>query len=220
MSLTTEAQFNADLDHLVWASPDLSSGVEQIAELFAVEPIPGGSHPGLGTRNALLGLEGRQYFEILAPDPEQSQFRSFGRWIEGLSSPGLLTWAGRTSDLEALSRAARTSGLQPGPIESMSRRRPDGSSLSWKLMMIAGHDFGPLVPFFIEWDGFHPSQALEPVARLQHLRLATPSSQALKAILTTLGVESAPIQVVEAEGQDLSAELSVDGRLLRLGGSL
>ena len=208
---------DAEIDHLVWATPNLEEGVSEIREIFSTEPVPGGSHPGLGTRNALLGLERQQYFEVLAPDPNQSQFRSFGRWMEGVSASGLLSWAGRSSNLEALAEAAaRSDGLEPGKIESMSRRRPDGSSLSWKLMMVDGHDFGRLVPFFIEWADFHPSQSLQPVASLESMQLSTPNPRALEGILKTLGMQSASIHLVEAEVPGLTAELSVGGRRIRI----
>ncbi len=210
------ADFIAEIDHLVWASSDLDQGVAEISGTLTVDPVPGGSHPGLGTRNALLGLEQRQYFEILAPDPAQFEFRSFGRWIEGLTSSGLLTWAGRTSDMDALAEAARAEGLRPGPIESMSRRRPDGSSLSWKLMMIEGHDHGLLVPFFIQWSDFHPTQTLKSVARLERLRLSTPQPKALERVLAALGLGSAPIQLVESGTPELVAELSVGGRSVQI----
>lgn len=38
-----------NLDHLVYAAPDLAAAVEDVARLTGVRPVPGGSHVGKGT---------------------------------------------------------------------------------------------------------------------------------------------------------------------------
>src|SRR6476620_8681534 len=88
------------IDHLVYATPDLSAGVERIEALLGVRATPGGQHPGEGTRNALIALGPTSYLEILAPDPEQpkpDRSRRFG--IDTLSGPRLVTWAAKGRNL-------------------------------------------------------------------------------------------------------------------------
>src|SRR6267142_855367 len=93
----------AQVDHLVYATPDLQLGVDTAEKLFGVRATPGGQHPGLGTRNALIALGPASYLEIIAPDPAQpapEAPRPFG--IDDLGAPRLATWAARASALEEL----------------------------------------------------------------------------------------------------------------------
>jgi hypothetical protein len=174
------------LDHLVYATPDLDASVRHIAELTGVWPVEGGSHPGLGTRNHLLGLGELRYLEIIGPDPDQpgpEAPRPFG--IDELTEPRLAAWAVRAADIEARVARARTLGYDPGPIEPLARRAPDGEVLRWRLTL----PYDTVVPFLIDWGRTpHPARHL-PNVPLTAFEAAHPEPETVRHQLSALGVD-------------------------------
>ena len=82
-----------DFLHPVWSAPSHPhSGV--VPQRRAT---PGGQHPGLGTRNALIALGPSMYLEIVGPDPEQPKPLE-PRWfcINDLAAPRLVAWAAKS----------------------------------------------------------------------------------------------------------------------------
>ncbi|MEU4657957.1 VOC family protein [Streptomyces sp. NPDC023723] len=175
------------LDHLVLATPDLAATVADFTRRTGVAPAPGGVHLGRGTRNFLVSLGGTGYLEIIGPDPEQSAPRGprpFG--VDGISEPAIVTWAVRPPDLDAAVAAARLRGYDPGPVRPMSRRRPDGTLLSWRLTDGDGAHPSGLVPFLIDWgDTAHPSAGL-PVTPLLSLSATAPDPDEIRPLLAAL----------------------------------
>ncbi|MDH4170782.1 MAG: VOC family protein, partial [Acidimicrobiia bacterium] len=141
------------IDHLVYASPDLAEGIARIEALTRVRPQEGGVHPGVGTRNALVGLGDDCYLEVVGIDPDQPA-PDFGRpfGIDDRQDPGLVAWAIHPTRGESLADVAgrlRASGFDPGEPVTMSRTTPAGEELNWRLTFpIAG--VGAL-PFVIDW---------------------------------------------------------------------
>jgi catechol 2,3-dioxygenase-like lactoylglutathione lyase family enzyme len=174
------------LDHLVYATPDLEESVRLVAKLTGVRPVEGGPHPGLGTRNHLLGLGELRYLEIIGPDPDQPEPerpRPFG--IDELTEPRLAAWAVRAADIETRVARSRTLGYDPGPIEPLSRRTPDGDVLRWRLTF----PYEPVVPFLIDWGRTpHPARRL-PVVPLTAFSGAHPDPAGVHGRLAALGVE-------------------------------
>jgi hypothetical protein len=122
----------AELDHLVYAVPDLVAGVAAFAERTGVTPMAGGSHPG-GTANYLAGLGPTAYLEIIGPDPAAAPGRRpRAAGLESLTEPRLATWAVRADDIEATVRQAREHGHDPGDVRPLSRRTPGGTLLEWR----------------------------------------------------------------------------------------
>ena len=146
------------IDHLVLAVPSLDTGITHVEGLTAVAPVPGGAHPGVGTHNALLSLGAPTYLEVIAPDPDQPGVarRGFGL-DEPPSAPRLVAFAVGTSDLDATVTDLRAAGHAVADPYTMTRRRPDGTELAWRLAMIGGR-VGGAHPFLIEWsEGSSPA---------------------------------------------------------------
>jgi hypothetical protein len=189
------AEFLARVDHLVYATPDLNRGVEEIEKLLGVRATPGGRHPGRGTRNALISLGPATYLEIIAPDPEQpapDAPRSFG--IDGLKESKLVAWAAKGVDLKRLRDDAVREGAGLGEVISGSRRRTDGVLLSWRYTDPRTVLADGLVPFFIDWGRSpHPAQTAAPGASLVALRAEHPDAQSVQRLLLALGLDL-PVQ--------------------------
>lgn len=208
---------NLHIDHLVYAVPDLARAVVDIEERFGVAPSPGGAHVGLGTFNALLGLGGRTYLEIIGPDPAQSdpdQPRPFG--IDDLDAPRLTAWCAAPSrPLEEVVQLARTSGYDPGDIQTMTRRRPDGVVLEWNLAVSTLADSeGGVLPFFIDWGRtVHPSESIPIGGTLVSLDLFHPRPRTIDIVLSAvsdealLGDEPSKITLHFADRAALAAEI-------------
>ncbi|WP_329260124.1 VOC family protein [Streptomyces sp. NBC_01478] len=181
----------ARLDHLVLATPELAATVTHFTERTGIAPVAGGAHVGRGTRNYLVSLGGSRYLEIIGPDLEQpapSAPRPFG--LEGLAAARTVTWALSPPDLDAAVAAARAQGYDPGPVRAMSRRRPDGTLLEWRLTDGATAHPSGLVPFLIDWSSSpHPTTAGLPVAPLLELTATAPVPDEIRPLLSAVGAE-------------------------------
>jgi len=98
-------------DHLMLGAADLDVAIGWVEAATGVRAVPGGSHPGVGTRNALLSLGGRQYLEILAPDPHQPRLIPHYGYLRELQTPRLVGWAAQMQDGDALAARLRSAGL-------------------------------------------------------------------------------------------------------------
>ncbi|NNF11641.1 MAG: VOC family protein [Gemmatimonadetes bacterium] len=181
-----------DLDHLVYAVPDLDEGVRAVEELLGVSSSPGGRHLGLGTHNRLFGLAGGAYLEVVAPDPSQpapSRPRWFG--LDDLDTPRLASWCVRAGDLQEAIQAARRAGLDLGEPTSGSRKRPDGSTLSWTFTDPWLDRAGGVIPFCIDWAGSpHPSDTMPEECACLDVRVEHPRAAEVEPMLRALGLDT------------------------------
>ena len=181
------------VDHFMWGAPDLDAGMREAERLFGVRAAPGGSHPSLGTRNALLSLGEAVYLEIIAPDPEQRLEGTFGERLRSLDTCALITWAARSTELTGLSAELKKLDMGARGPSRTRRATPGGELLEWDLLFPQfpeARQFGGTFPFFIDWLACpHPATNNPPGGTFRSLRIDSPHAMALSAALTSLGLE-------------------------------
>lgn len=158
------------LDHIMYACPDLQAGIDEIYALTGVMPVLGGSHPGVGTRNALLSLDNHQYLEIIAPDPAQDLEGTTGQLLLDHGGTGIRSWAIACDSLTHVQTLAAARNIGTRDIIDMTRTTPDGIILAWQLLFLTD----PHMPFFIDWlQSPHPALSTPTGCQLSAFRVST-----------------------------------------------
>lgn len=185
------------LDHVIVAVRDLDAAAGVYARLLAREPSWRGSHPGLGTANALFRLE-RSYLELLAPD-------SGGDWLrEHLETrgEGLMGLAFGTADADACAKTLRERGLRASdPIDGEGRDERSGAQRRWRNVMIPPEQSRGLLLFAIEH--LSPADAL-PEAR------PTAETGVVQAIDHVVVRSADPEATIALYGERLGLRLALD----------
>jgi hypothetical protein len=178
------------VDHLVYITPDVDATVDEFERRFGVRAAPGGRHPAWATRNALLSLGPRTYLEILGIDEEAlepPQPRPFG--LDALEEGRLVTWAAPYADLDHLVHEAERHKVDLGAVEARSRRRDDGTTLSWRMTDLRKSRCDGVIPFFVDWGLTpHPAAAAPGGCTLVDLRAEHPIAHEVGPLLASIGI--------------------------------
>jgi hypothetical protein len=181
------------IDHLMWVVPHLTAGIDDLEARTGARATLGGSHPSMGTANAILGLGPGVYLEVLGPDPALAEPTGFGAAIAAEPAPRLASWAVRTNDIDAACAALTAAGW-PTTANAMTRTRPDGTTLRWRLAMLPGHALADHWPFVIDWGASpHPSEGTSSPCRLDSLRVSDPHPAELRRAIEVLDVEGVAV---------------------------
>lgn len=212
----------AQLDHLIITVPDLDAGVAAVEEATGLRALPGGSHPGRGTANYLLGLaptgwpEGAHtYLEILGPDPQQEPPADGTLPLDAhlATEPTLQTWAIHPPAFLAKIAAANTAGIDFGEVQDMARDTAEGDRLEWRLTTRSPLPHEGAQPFLIDWgESVHPAEAALPTLELLEFRVESPEPEAARQVLEVLG--AGDTAVVEGPDCRLRAKLRGPGGVL------
>jgi hypothetical protein len=198
------------IDHLVIAVPDLGTAIARYTALgFSV--VPGGRHP-TGTHNALIALADGAYLELIAfyePRPDHRWWRPLQR------GGGLVDFCLRTSDLASDIAAFRAAGVDMDDPKPLSRVRPDGYQLEWRLG-IPLEPFRGVAPFLIE--DATPRAERVPAARI-HPNGVTAVASVTVAVEAVEAVRKIYAQVLGAVGEAVEiAEWQATGVAFTTGG--
>lgn len=97
------------IDHVIYGTTDLDAATARIERELGLEVMAGGRHEGQGTHNRIVPLGG-PYLELLAIcDRDEAASSPIGRiLLERITGDGLIAWAVRADDVEAVARRLGT----------------------------------------------------------------------------------------------------------------
>lgn len=137
-----------ELDHVIIGVQDLDAAAARLFDEYGLASVAGGRHQGHGTANRIVPL-GRTYLELMAVvDVAEAGASILGRTMMGFTAngDGLLALCLRSENIDAVAERLSLD------VVVMSRSRPDGVVLSWRLAGLADA-LGPRrLPFFVQWD--------------------------------------------------------------------
>lgn len=145
------------LDHIVHFVNKPEKLVDQMNEI-GVHTVLGGKHEMWGTYNSLSYFHNLSYIEFIGIFDE-SLFRASAKepftlhetYEKRNRKNGLNRIALRTNRIEEDAKRLKAAGYSVFGPDTFSRKRPDGSIVSWKLLHfgVVGQEFD--FPFLIEW---------------------------------------------------------------------
>ena len=150
------------IDHVIYAVDDLDASGDVIFEREGLASVPGGRHEGWGTANRIVPL-GDTYLELIAVvDRDEAEESHFGRAVLKAQAEDrpVVGWVLATDDIDEVA------GRLDREVESKSRERADGSTLSWRLAGLETAMESGVLPFFVEWEG--PPEDHPGAAEAQH----------------------------------------------------
>jgi hypothetical protein len=185
---------HAQLDHIVVGIRDLAAGIAQFEQLTGVKAGVGGRHPGRGTENALVSLDGGAYLEIIAPQAGAT-LSPQDQTMLGLERLTIIDWAVSVPEVDGAVSALKSAGFTASPAQPGARLTPAGERLDWTTFGLRGADIDG-APFFIRWspNTRHPSTTAPGGCSLDRLVVRDPASDRLASAMKALDVSRVTIE--------------------------
>jgi hypothetical protein len=205
------------IDHIVYAVPDLKAACQDLEEKLGQAPLFGGYHPRYGTKNAVLNLGDECYLEILAVD-EKNPNVSAPRWmgVDLIDKPHVTRWALKSDDLAADGEVLRGYDSQMGKVQGGQRLTADGKLFAWEMQVPLAEPAVEIMPFMIDWQlsASHPCDALEEKCKLIGIHLGHPDPGQMEDKLKELGIH---IRVEASESPFIQIEIDSPNGRVKLG---
>ncbi|AZB44473.1 VOC family protein [Bacillus sp. FJAT-42376] len=141
------------LDHVVHFVKQPAKEAGAAFQMLGFHTVAGGSHENWGTANSLCYF-GLDYIEFLAIEDEEKAGNSDNPLIRlcmDMKQEGLVQLAIHTEEMDDVAEKLKASGLTVKKPFAGSRKRSDGSVLSWRMLFAEHPDSEFPLPFFIEW---------------------------------------------------------------------
>lgn len=133
------------IDHVIYGVRDLPDAQGWFAEEFGLVATPGGSHPQMGTANALIPVGPGQYIELMAVTEQVDH--PLRKFVTAMVAAGdrPIGVCLRPDDLDQVATRLGLAAID------MHRATPDGRQIDWRIIGMEGA-LGPhRLPFFIDW---------------------------------------------------------------------
>ncbi len=177
-----------NIDHIVYAVPNLKTSMDNIENLFGIRPVYGGRHLEQGTHNALLNLGNEIYLELLAIDPEnKSILPPLWMGVNLITKPTITRWARKSKTLQADVNLLKKINPVLSKTKTGMRQKQDGSILKWELSIPDAEPLVEVLPFFIDWkDSEHPTAKIPQHCTLISFELRHPKPASLEAFFKSI----------------------------------
>ncbi len=203
----------SNIDHIVYVCSDLENEIQRFQKILGIKISYGGRHLDKGTHNALFRIGERSYFELLAPDPERDTEIDV-QWLGAgeANEHRISAWCVQPDDisqaLEFMNEESKYNyALYPG-----SRKKSDGSILSWKLGLCDKMMKTDVFPFLIDWaESQHPSSSLPLICNLESLKISHACPEKVLKITEHLNIR---VDVEKKDTPSIQASISCPNGLI------
>lgn len=170
---------NLKFDHLVHLTK-WPENAKNTFSSFGFQTMNGGHHPTWGTYNCLCYFQKLRYIEWIGFTDRLVAKASDNPLIHQIvgdaeNGEGFSQIAFRTDDIASLQKNFKEKGLETiGPFAG-SRKKEDGTRLSWSMLFLKEDDHPNVrFPFFIQWGNYDEIRNREMAPFIQH-EIGTPS---------------------------------------------
>ena len=194
------------IDHIVYVCQDLGYTRAKFQDLLGINIYTGGRHLKKGTHNALFRIGPRQYFELLAPDPERNKDIDLN-WLgtDQLENERISRWCIQPDNFQkGISFMNDISKYHYEGIAG-SRKKPNGDMLTWKLGLCNSITETDVFPFLIDWENSaHPSLDMKDECSISKVTLHHACPKKVERICSEFGISS---EVISSETPKIEIEL-------------